>query len=101
MATVLLQKFGRSPSFLRLKTSQSLFDLILTRPKLGVSLKVVPTQFYKMQRSNYYYTITKVSPPKSISDLGRVYAKKTFNGVESDKQVLVPTYHFKNWHLYE
>jgi Mitochondrial 28S ribosomal protein S34 len=99
MATVSLKLFGRSPNFLNLKTSTSLFQLISTLPKLGCGLKVTPTDWYKAGRDDYY-TITRVSPPTSIRTTGRVYGIKNYRGADG-KEVLMPTYNFKYWHIRE
>lgn len=61
MATVIKQIWGTHPSFLKLKSHKSLYQVIAHLPKYGRDTLVQPVEWYP-QRTHNYYKIVRTYP---------------------------------------
>jgi hypothetical protein len=61
MASVIKQLWGPFPSYLKLKTQKSLYQVIGHLPKYGKHALVQPTEWYP-ERTHNYYKVVRVYP---------------------------------------
>ncbi|KAI9017233.1 hypothetical protein HDU85_007212 [Gaertneriomyces sp. JEL0708] len=96
MATILKQLYGHHPSFLKLSSKRSLFELIAHLPNSGKGLKVAPSEW--TGKSGCFWTIDECL----VEDVtkGKITGRLTMNATRSGKSKEIPNAHKKSWHFY-